>query len=296
MPVSPLTLANAQYNPIGVDYPDNLRAGEFQLKGVNSTAFGIPIGNPMVYTFLPKAGQAVISAQTVASNGYFLLNQPLVAGSGATIVPDTSLLLDCERAISITNPTGAFSCLISGYDRYKQKVVVTGAATGSGPYTFLTLGGLSEIISIFIYGAAGNYAYTLNTLNQFEMPFANATTNPYGGTFLNPQTTTNAATGAARPFIVTNIGGAQPQAFRNFGWGWGVALVGQPNINYRPMMGLTTAPVGIITIEMQAESYGFEWMLKSRFSSQPNQGPDNNSLSKVIGITPYKTGWTPWKG
>lgn len=282
---------NSTYNPIGVNYPDNLRIGTFQMGNTNTSTLGVQVGNPILITMQPANGGNLVTGQTVNNGSYMQLNG--ANGNAGAIVQNNRLVLDYERTVVITNPTGQFSAQVSGFDMYEQPAVFKGISTNSNPYTFSIGGCLKKITSVLIYGAAGNYSYTLATDYQFGMPFVdlqNPTTNP--NTFMNPQAN-------GQPFLMVSATSPNRRAVRSFTW-FPLAAFKSPGENESVRTRLVVVPgntptMGIISLEMQVRNYGFSWLMNEPYNLQTNR-TDSNVLRKYIGYPPYKIGWTDWKG
>lgn len=293
MALNSTSTVNSTYNPIGTDYPDNLRIGNFMMGNTNSVGRGVQVGNPILFTIAPTNGQN-LSTQSVAAGGFFPLSTAAAPPAAVVDTTNNVLRLDVERQLQITTTGGAFTAIVSGYDRYKQKIVYTAASSAGPTFTFATDGGLSEVTSVQLLPAVpgATYTYIVMTTYTFSLPFCNYTDdpNPNYNTFTNPTANGNA-------WFSVNAGTTPRRAFRAFSYN-PVIVAAAPNAKTRPTFVVSpavTPTMGVICMEMFVKNYGFSWIMNEAYNLMVNRTA-SNSLRKIIGPVPYNIGWTAWKG
>lgn len=293
MALNSTSTVNSTYNPIGTDYPDNLRIGNFMMGNTNSVGRGVQVGNPILFTIKPAANQT-LSTQTVAAGGFFPLSTAAAPPAAVLDTTNNVLRLDVERQFQIQTTGGQFNAIISGYDRYKQKVVYSGLSSGGPTFNFATLGSILEITSVQLLPLTpgASYSYSITTTLTFGLPFTNYSTdaNPNYNTFTNPTANGNA-------WFSVNASSPNSRAFRAFFFN---SVLAAPTANSatRPTFQINTSTTpswGVICIEMFVKNYGFSWIMNEAYNLMVNRTASND-LRKVIGPVPYNVGWTAWKG
>ena len=94
------SIVNRQYSPTGVNFPDGLRVGAFNMGGSNTVGLGVPVGNTQVYSIKPvdatADGAQLTTEQVVLNNSYMPLNvQPFLVAGAATIVDNSLKIPTC---------------------------------------------------------------------------------------------------------------------------------------------------------------------------------------------------------
>jgi hypothetical protein len=296
------SVVNRQYSPTGVNFPDGLRIGSFNMGGTNTVGLGVPVGNTQVYSIKPVAANgAFTSNQVVLNNNYMTLNvQPFLTPGAATIV-DNSLKFDVPRVFgvksSVANET--FSARISTIDRYGQKQVFEGDAVdqGGGEYLFRPFQGVDRITSIYLYNMSNETTcqFSLVLFNYFDLPYCDV---PFNGTEgdgsrvssinLDGVPLIQITTESVAPYPSIWQGGILPS--------YSQGPTQNSNNTTRPQfLYVGGTPLGSVVLAIQQTVDQYGWT----FNGQPftsNVNNYENRLRALIGPEPYSVGWTDWKG
>lgn len=287
------SIVNRQYSPTGVNFPDGLRVGSFNMGGTNTVGLGVPVGNTQVYSIKPVNAGKLTNDKIVLNNNYLPLNnQPFLIPGAATIV-NNGLKLDVPRVVGVYADDD-FSCRMSCIDRYGQKQVFEGDAETEGDeYVFFPAQGEYIITSIYLYNMLNTTTtqFYLQITNSFDLPYSDL---GYGQTV-----------GDKSRILSINLDGTpliqiETETVAPYGAFWkGViepaTLEQSQNSTTRPQFIYENPDLGdkVLTIQQAVDQYG--WTFNgNRFTSNVNNY--ENKLSAVIGPTPYSFGWTEWQG
>lgn len=281
------------YSPRGVNFPDGVRVGNFQLPGSQSTSRGISVVEPVVWSVKPFQEQDIIT-QTFATPGTYkidLANSSLYPSESVYIWSGNQMVLDCERVIDVSSEQD-FYVKVSGLTQYNQKVVCEGNPIAGEEFNvFETARGYRALTDVTVVITTPNTTIVIATTNKLVLPF-----NQDFPAFLNARYVYE-ADGSLVYLTLFKCGTATQAPYPlvpNFN------LIGQV-ANKEDMLPNSGTPRPILDLFNNTDNYPvqfndnayltIEFLLDSAGFNPNKSYETSNNLELTIGIEPYSVGW-----
>lgn len=280
----------------GTNFSDGLRGGDFSLSSFQGFGQGAELGNLRTYTIMPL-NKATFASGTIPSNTYIPIPK------NYNINGELCYKFDFPRTIKLTGEDTYSNVVISGFDRFNQKVVCSGNPE-SEYFTFVTARAFAAVTSITFATTSVEPGATIiaEYLNAFELPFNDL---GYQSNLLN-------VIGDDALSIGENKWTASMVYYNN-------SNVPTLNADYTPATWVTEleanagtprpivdfsgsslyVPNGQRAVTFLMSAYSFPTLPKYQTTAtEPTQNPEylENNFNVAFGIPNYKIGWTPFVG
>lgn len=280
------------YSPRGVNFPDGVRVGNFQLPGSQSTSRGISVVEPVVWSVQPLEKVSFFTQTFAAPGTYKLdLSNSSYYTDTAYIYAGNQLVLDCERIIKITTNQDC-NVKVSALTQYNQKVVCEGSPTlVDTVLTFQCARGMRALTDVTVTTTVADTTINIETTNNLVLPFAidfpaflNARYIYSNGGALQYSTLFKCAQSAVAPYPLVNNYELtrhttdETEMLPNSGTQRPILDLFNNTENYQTEFD----GQGVLTIEFLVNSAGFNPI---------SPAPYSNDSELTIGIDPYSAGW-----
>lgn len=279
------------------NFLNGINVGNFNVEGQLSP--GLPAGLVQPYIVSPTLAESEFLVGLAPANSTTFVNLSGVLdteNNGYVIVngslENPGLKFDCERGIKIRLRENG-SVLISGYDRYEQKMT-WGSALTKDVYVNITRA-FAKISSIQITNSAGNPAdYSFTSTYDIGLPF-----NALAG--ITPLAVSIESTNDF--FNILLMQSVAPgNAIQNYYTYYATETETLSTGRARPMINVNPQNMNVYYTFNGSEILSV-WQLVYGAGTLPHymNDPDEysqkvNSLETVIGVPPYKDGWIGWQG
>lgn len=279
------------YSPRGVNFPDGVRVGNFQLPGSQTTSRGISVVEPVVWSIKPFAKQTIFiqAFSTPGTHKLDLANTSYYLSNTDYIYAGNQITLECERVIEIVTDQPC-SVKLSGITQYNQKVVCEGTTIASGDFFKLECArGMRALTDVTVITSVANTEVNIETTNKLVLPFAASIPNFLNARYifslggpLQYATLFKCAESSVSPydlapnFSLINAVTDEADMLPNSGTPRPIIFNDEEN---DPVVFDNN---GVLTMEFMVNTAGYNPVLKY---------PNSNNQELTIGIEPYSVGW-----